>query len=81
MKTLKFIDSHTGGEPTRFLIEGYGQLPADPISALHLLNHEKDWVRTASLFEPRSSDVVVGAILLPPQAGSDAGIVFCNFSI
>lgn len=43
------------------------------------LGRLSDWIRTASLLEPRGSDVVVGAVLTPPEReGSTAGVVFCN---
>lgn len=43
------------------------------------LETEADWLRTASLLEPRGSDVLVGAILTPLEhSSSQAGVVFCN---
>src|SRR5208283_5329858 len=40
---------------------------------------EFDWFRAAVINEPRGSDVLVGAILLPPQdPRAAAGVIFFN---
>ena len=78
MKTIRVIDSHTGGEPTRVIIEGgpqLGSLPMDKIRAL--LESEHDWLRRALVTEPRGSEIMVGALLCPPfDPSSDAGVVY-----
>ena len=62
------IDSHTGGEPTRVVVDGGPDLgcgaaaPSGGISSAP----QFDWFRSAVVNEPRGSDVLVGAILLPP---------------
>ncbi len=54
-------------------------LPKTMSERRQFLETEADWLRTASLLEPRGSDVLVGAILTPPEhASSQAGVVFCN---
>jgi len=79
--TLRVIDSHTGGEPTRVLIDG---LPADlagltPDAARDRLRRDFEHWRRAIVCEPRGSDVIVGAFLLAPQREDCvAGVVFCN---
>ena len=80
MKRIPFLDSHTGGEPTR-LIEA---LPFDlgtgsVAEKLSRLKADHDDFRTAVLNEPRGSDVLVGAYLVPPgDATCEFGVIFFN---
>ncbi|MEO8857406.1 MAG: proline racemase family protein [Burkholderiaceae bacterium] len=80
MQSIQCIDSHTGGEPTRVVLSGFpdmGDLPLDAVA--QLLRTQHDRYRRAAVCEPRGSDVVVGAWLLPPrQTGSLASVVFFN---
>ncbi len=80
MNCLEYIDSHTGGEPTRLILDGLPELSTnDPAEAKALLKNEHDWIRGAAILEPRGSDVLVGAILLAEQrAGANAAIIFFN---
>ncbi|MDP1714963.1 MAG: proline racemase family protein [Anaerolineales bacterium] len=80
MKRIPFLDSHTGGEPTR-LIEtppfdlGTGSV-ADKLSRL---KKDHDDFRTTVLNEPRGSDVLVGALLVEPADPTcQFGVVFFN---
>lgn len=77
---LQVIDSHTGGEPTRVVIAGGPPMPAGSMAErLAWLRREHDWIRAASVNEPRGSDVLVGALLFPPQDSScRAGVIFFN---
>ena len=54
-RRLRVIDSHTGGEPTRTVLDG---LAADELES---------W-RRAVLCEPRGHEVLVGALLEPPRS-------------
>jgi len=78
--TMRVIDSHTGGEPTRVIIEGGPDLGDGSLAARRdRFRTRFDRFRTATACEPRASDVVVGAILVPPeQAGSTTGVIFFN---
>src|SRR5688572_5489266 len=78
--TMRVIDSHTGGEPTRVIIEGGPDLGSGPIAARRDRFRDRfDRFRTATTREPRASDVVVGALLVPPEdARSTAGVIFFN---
>ena len=78
MQRIKVIDSHTGGEPTRIIIEGGPDLGTGPLPDRVALFREKfDHIRSAVVNEPRGSDVLVGGLLCEPvdQANS-AGIIF-----
>jgi 4-hydroxyproline epimerase len=66
MKRIAVIDSHTGGEPTRVVLDG-------------VLAEELQTYRRAILCEPRGSEVLVGALL---QEANDpecaASVTFFN---
>jgi len=78
--SLKVIDSHTGGEPTRVVVDGAPDLGAGSVAErLAVLKAEHDWVRTSVLLEPRGFEAMVGALLVEPsEAGCVAGVIFFN---
>ncbi|HEX7051356.1 MAG TPA: proline racemase family protein [Longimicrobiales bacterium] len=74
------MDSHTEGEPTRVVIEGWPQ-PAGATMAERRadLRERFESLRRAVICEPRGHDAVVGALLTPPiEPGSAAGVIFFN---
>jgi proline racemase len=78
--TIRVVDSHTEGEPTRVVIDGWPQ-PRGATMAERLddLRARHDHLRTAIVCEPRGHDAIVGALLTPPvNQGSVAGVVFFN---
>ena len=79
-KTLRVIDSHTGGEPTRIIVEGGPQLGGGPlIERRHRFADQFDAIRTAVVAEPRGSDIWIGGQLVPPDdPTSAAGVIFFN---
>ena len=80
MKTISIIDSHTGGEPTRLVIDGGPDLGAGPLNErVERFRREHDGFRSAVVCEPRGSDVLVGALLCEPHAPDCvAGVIFFN---
>ncbi|MBX9400463.1 proline racemase family protein [Lysobacter sp. BMK333-48F3] len=80
MHTVHVIDSHTGGEPTRVVVSGLPDLGPGPLTAQRdRFRAEFDHWRRAVACEPRGSDTVVGALLLPPQsAQACAATIFFN---
>lgn len=78
--TVRVIDSHTGGEPTRLVVEGGPALGAGSMSERRAIFRERhDRFRSAIVNEPRGSDAMVGALLCEPaQADSTAGAIFFN---
>ena len=80
MKRLHVIDSHTGGEPTRLIINGFPQLAGQTIAEqLENLRTEHDPWRRACLLEPRGNDVLVGALYCEPVTpGATCGVIFFN---
>jgi 4-hydroxyproline epimerase len=74
MIEIEYIDSHTGGEPTRTLVAGGPDLGDGPISQrLEIFRSRFDHIRAAAVNEPRGSDVLVGALLCAPK-----GVIFFN---
>ena len=80
MQRIEVIDSHTGGEPTRVVIAGGPDLGTGPLAERReIFRREFDHVRSAIVNEPRGSDVLVGALVVPPQdATCAAGVIFFN---
>jgi proline racemase len=80
MQTIDFIDSHTGGEPTRVVLAGFPDLGDGTLAERRgLFRRDYDLWRQAIACEPRGSDTMVGALLLPPQdPAACAGVIFFN---
>ncbi|MEP6990715.1 MAG: proline racemase family protein [bacterium] len=78
--SMRVVDSHTEGEPTRVVVSGWPQ----PQGATMWERRDDllarfDHLRRAVVCEPRGHDAVVGALLTPAvHADSVAGIVFFN---
>lgn len=77
---LKTIDSHTEGEATRIVYEGFPELPGKTMmeKKKYLIEHY-DFLRTALMLEPRGHRDMFGAILTPPVSeGADYGVIFLD---
>jgi len=77
---VRVIDSHTGGEPTRVVLEGGPELGPGALAArrARLDADHGPWCR-ALASEPRASPALVGALLTAPHApGCDLGVIFFN---
>ncbi len=74
------IDSHTGGEPTRVVLDGGPDLGGGTLAEQReRFRTQFDWFRAAVVNEPRGSDVLVGALLAPPHDPfCAAGVIFFN---
>jgi len=79
-RTMTVVDSHTEGEPTRVVIEGWPPLEAATMEGRREeLVRRDDSLRRAVVLEPRGHEAIVGALLTPPvSAGAAAGVVFFN---
>jgi 4-hydroxyproline epimerase len=78
--SIRVIDSHTGGEPTRLILEGGPDLGAGPLEdrVQRFRGHFDDY-RCAVVNEPRGSDPLVGALLVEPhRADCDLGVIYFN---
>lgn len=80
MKRIQVLDSHTGGEPTRLVLDGFPDLGKGSMAERRArLASEHDSWRAATVLEPRGSDVLVGALLCEPvDPSACAGVIFFN---
>jgi proline racemase len=77
---IRVIDSHTGGEPTRVVVEGAPDLgDGDMAARRERMRTTSDWLRTSLVNEPRGSSCMVGAVLQAPVSSQAvAGVIFFN---
>lgn len=80
MQTIGVIDSHTAGEPTRVVVSGFPDLgEGDLARCRERFRAEFDHWRSAIACEPRGSDTMVGALLLPARdPAACTGVIFFN---
>jgi 4-hydroxyproline epimerase len=80
VRRVQVIDSHTEGEPTRVVVGGGPDLVGRSLAEMAKdFRSRHDAFRSGVVCEPRGSDAVVGALLLPaskPEAA--AGVIFFN---
>ncbi len=77
---IRVVDSHTEGEPTRVIIDGGPDLGGGSLAERReRFRRDFDRYRSAVVNEPRGSDPVVGALLVPPHDPTcAAGVIFFN---
>lgn len=77
---MRFVDSHTEGEPTRVIVEGGPELGSGSMQErIARFAKDHDQVRKTVILEPRGSDALVGALLVEPtRSDCVAGILFFN---
>ena len=77
---MRFIDSHTEGEPTRVIIDGGPVLGSGTLAdRRNRFRETADLFRQCAINEPRGWDAVVGALLCDPHdASCAAGVIFFN---
>lgn len=78
--SIRVVDSHTGGEPTRVVIAGGPDLGTGSMATrLEVLRRAHDSLRSLAVNEPRGSDALVGALLCKPVNDTAcAGVIFFN---
>jgi len=77
---VRYVDSHTEGEPTRVIVDGGPDLGEGSMQErIQRFAADHDHVRRTVILEPRGSDALVGALLVEPtRSDCDAGILFFN---
>ena len=80
MEVIRVIDSHTGGEPIRLVIEGAPDLgPGSAAQRLARFRDHHDDFRSTVVNEPRGFDAMVGAVLCEPSSVDFAAqVIFFN---
>lgn len=78
--TIRVVDSHTEGEPTRVIVDGWPEVRGATMEARReYMRQHHDHLRRAVVCEPRGHAAIVGALLTPAvNPGSLCGIVFFN---
>lgn len=77
---VKVYDSHTGGEPTRVIIQDVPDLKGNTLAEKRE-SFALDWnnFRKSVCLEPRGSDALVGALFVKPvREDCEAGVIFFN---
>ncbi|MGN0295421.1 MAG: proline racemase family protein [Lachnospiraceae bacterium] len=77
---IKTIDSHTIGEPTRIVYDGFPELVGDTMmeKKKYLMEHY-DFLRSALMLEPRGHRDMFGALLTEPvHDEADVGVIFMD---
>ena len=80
MNGLRFVDSHTGGEPTRVILDAPDELRAIPVAErFAALSNALHPLARSVIGEPRTSEATVGAFLLPAEDPAHrASVQFVN---
>ncbi|KAJ7757692.1 proline racemase [Mycena maculata] len=83
-RTIKVVDMHTSGEPTRIVVKGYPELEGSTLLEKRRYAREKhDDIRQRLMREPRGHGEMYGAILLRDteltrSGEADIGVLFCH---
>lgn len=77
---IRYIDSHTGGEPTRVVLSGGPRFQGRSVAEKrHELDARYDDFRAAVVNEPRGSDVLIGALLVDADTpDAVTGVIYFN---
>ena len=77
---MRYVDSHTEGEPTRVIVDGGPDLGGGSMQErIERLARDYDHVRRTVILEPRGSNALVGALLVAPtRPDCAAGVLFFN---
>ena len=80
MRRVRYVDSHTEGEPTRVVVDGLPDLgPGSVVERRERFRVEHDGLRRGLVTEPRGSEALVGALLVrPDRREAAAGAIFFN---
>jgi len=80
VNAIEVIDSHTAGEPTRVVVAGGPSLVGRSLAEQRAdFSARFDPFRSSVACEPRGSDTMVGALLVPAvEPGCVAGVIFFN---
>lgn len=81
-KTFLAVDSHTMGEPTRIILQGFPKLQGKTMmERKKFLQKNYDNYRTALILEPRGHRDMFGAVITEPvNEEADVGVIFMDSS-
>ncbi len=77
---LKYYDTHTAGEPTRIVYEGFPELKGSSMmEKKNFVIENYPEIRTKTMLEPRGHENMFGAIVLEPaHSEADKGVIFMD---
>ncbi|KAI0705027.1 hypothetical protein C8T65DRAFT_242379 [Cerioporus squamosus] len=81
---IKTVEMHTGGEPTRIVVQGYPRLHGETLLEKRAYAREHlDHMRQCLIREPRGHNDMYGAIIVPEtekthSGEADVGVLFCH---
>lgn len=77
-RMLKIIDSHTAGNPTRHIVAGVPKIIGTTMAEkMQYCKDHLDWVRKASMMEPRGNSAFGGVIYTEPcNQEADMGVIY-----
>ncbi|MFZ9222772.1 MAG: proline racemase family protein [Candidatus Nanopelagicaceae bacterium] len=82
LRSVRTVESHTEGMPTRVVIDGFGEIPGSTMfeRRAHFMANS-DGFRKWLMFEPRGHSAMSGAILQKPtRSDADWGVVYIEVS-
>ena len=82
LRSVKTVESHTEGMPTRVVLEGFGEIPgASAFEKRAYFMEHMDHLREWLMFEPRGHSAMSGAIIQKStRADADIGVVYIEVS-
>lgn len=82
LRSVKTVESHTEGMPTRVVVDGIGEIPGKTAfeKRAYFIEH-MDYIRQWLMFEPRGHGAMSGAIIQPStRPDADVGVVYIEVS-
>ena len=82
LRSVKTVESHTEGMPTRVVVDGIGEIPGKTAfeKRAYFMEH-MDHIRQWLMFEPRGHGAMSGAIIQPStRTDADVGVVYIEVS-
>ena len=82
LRSVKTVESHTEGMPTRVVLDGIGEIPGKTAfeKRAYFMEH-MDYLRQWLMFEPRGHGAMSGAIIQPStRTDADVGVVYIEVS-
>ena len=82
LRSVKTVESHTEGMPTRVVVDGIGEIPGKTAfeKRAYFMEH-MDYIRQWLMFEPRGHGAMSGAIIQPStRPDADVGVVYIEVS-
>lgn len=79
---ISFVDAHVAGEPMRIIMGGPKLKGNTIIEKTEYMKKNYDFIRTASMLEPRGHSDMYGAVITEPtDPKSDLGVIFIDTAL